>query len=591
MQPKIHKLQMAIVAIILAVSCGCSEAPKVDRPGFPLPEDVKIVDAEPGQYGGTFVIDWGEPLTFNFLVPGSYATSVAGSMLFDGLVTTDPFTLEVIPALAKSWEIAEDKRTYTFHLRRGLRFSDGEPLTADDVIFTFDCIFDERYPNRYAHQYTIDGKPLQYEKVDEYTVRFITPDIFSPFLINIGWADIWPEHILRPFYESGELLMAWSGETARLEPASIVGTGPFKIQKYSPGEHIVFQPNPHYWKADREGQRLPYIDNFVWQFVNNTNARKVNFFSGQSDSLEIGASDTGWLEENAGLHNYTIYDQGPSTGIGFFWFNLNPGLNPQGEPYVDPVKLKWFSDKRFRQAILYGFDRKGLAEGPFLGMAQPLHSIISPANTTWHNPNVRHYPYNPEKAKALLRAMGFALDDDGNLRDSDGNPVEFRLMVTKSDSPQAEALYSTLRKNLRALGIELTITFVDFGTLVKNVNNTFDYEFSMLGFTGGGDPSGGKAIYSSEGRLHTWHPQQEEPATPWEARIDEIMVEQERTFDKAKRQKLFFEMQEIFSEELPLLYTLTPNAFVGFANKWQNKRIPSPAVPAWWNIEELWEKQ
>lgn len=559
------------------------------RGEYPLPEDVEIIPYAPGQYGGTFVIDWDEPITFNFLVPNSYATNVIIGMLMGGLVTSDPETLEVLPALAKSWDISEDGRSYTFHLRRGIRFSDGEPLTADDVIFTFDCIYDERYPNRYGYQYQQGGKPFAYEKIDDYTVRFTTPDIFAPFMKNIGWAKILPEHVLRPAFEDGTLLKQWSAETARVDPSSIVGTGPFTIQAFIPGERIVLQPNPHYWKADKDGQRLPYINHFVWRFISEINTRNINFFSGQTDSLDpVGAANIVWLDQNADKWGYEIINQGPDTSIGFFWFNQHPGKNEAGELYMEPHKLAWFSDRNFRQAIMHALDREGLAEGPYLGQASPLHSVIAPGNKAWYNPDVPKYDYDPGKSRELLAQSGFTWNDQGRLMDKDGNEVEFILLVPQGGSPRLEAVLNTIRENMDDIGIKMTISFIDFGTLIRKTDNTFDYDAAMMGFTGGGDPSGGKSMYISSGQHHAWYPEQPEPATEWEARVDAIIEEQEKTLDETRRKELFNEMQVIYSEEVPLILLMNSNAFCGFKTKWQNRRIITAAAPPFWNIEELW---
>jgi peptide/nickel transport system substrate-binding protein len=130
---------------------------------------------------------------------------------------------------------------------------------------------------------------------------------------------------------------------------------------------------------------------------------------------------------------------------------------------------------------------------------------------------------------------------------------------------------------------------MDFGTMISKIDNTFEYEAALMGFTGGGDPSGGKAIYRSDGFLHVWNPRQPSPTTDWEKRVDEIMDLQEVEMNPTKRRELIFEMQNIFAEKLPLLYLITPMSYSGISNKWQNIKVP-PIGSIIWNIDELYQE-
>jgi peptide/nickel transport system substrate-binding protein len=206
-----------------------------------------------------------------------------------------------------------------------LRWSDGEPFTANDVIFTFDAIFDKRYPNRYSQQYTIAGQPLRYEKVDDHTLRFTTPEVYAPFLTDIGYASIMPRHKLITSFEDGTLQKRWTSQTAIDTPQEVVGTGPFRIFSYQAGERMVLAPNPHYWRADSIGQRLPYVDFLIAQFVPSPNTETVMFATGQTDASAVSVTDVAWVSEAAKTYDFTIYDRGPDSGISFLWFNQNPG--------------------------------------------------------------------------------------------------------------------------------------------------------------------------------------------------------------------------------------------------------------------------
>ena len=583
------KVKAPWLATLLLALIACSPPPEAQRPDHPLPEGVAVVEeAEPGRYGGLFVqAAHQEPKTFNPLVDADLYTSQAIGLLLAGLTDYHPIRQETVPALAESWEVSEDGLTWTLQLRQGVRWSDGAPFGADDVIFTFNAIFDQRYPNRYSQQYTIAGKPLEYQKLDDHTVRFTTAEVYAPFLNDIGFVRILPRHRLEEAFQQGRLQGIWTSQTAIDDPQAIVTTGPFVLASYQPGERMVMAPNPHYWKADRQGQRLPYIDFLITQFVPSPNTATVLFATGQSDVAEVPVTDIAWVAEAADTYGFTLHDQGPASGISFIWFNQNPGSDPAGKPYVVPHKLRWFTDVRFRRAVLMGLDRPGLVRAVYFGRARPLHTIISPANHKWHNPDTRRYPYDPAAARRLLQQAGFRYRPDGRLEDREGNPVAFELLASEGSQRTTE-IVTTFKENMKALGIEVTLNYLDFGAMIRKVSNTFDYEASMMGFSGGGDPSGGKAIYRSDGRLHVWHPTQKSPATDWEARVDEIMEAQERTLDEDRRIELIKEMQAIFSDQLPLLFLITPDAYAGIQNQWRNVQVP-PLGSLTWNIEQLWQ--
>jgi len=514
----------------------------------------------------------------------------------------DPFTGDVVPDLAESWEVSEDGLEYTLRLRE-INWSDGAPFTADDVIFSFSAIFARdpdgepnpetglkpfRYPSRYISQYTIGGEPIQFEKVDEHTVLFRMAEVYAPFLNDIGFVEIMPKHVLGEALEDGSLQNQWTIQTAINEPEKIVGTGPFRIRRFQPAERLILEPNPHYWRFDEAGQRLPYLDFMIFSFVKEANAQVVLFATGQIDAAGIPVTDLVWVEDRAEDFDYTVHDRGPDTGISFFWFNQNPGSRPDGRPFVEPHKLEWFTNRDFRRAIMHAFDRQGIIDGVFFGRAEKLHSVISPANTRWYNPDVAKYAYDPESALELLKEHGFVMEGD-RLFDAKGNPVEFDLLLYDG-SQRASAMATTMSENLRAIGIRMGISMADFGSVLRRIDNTYDYEMSYIGWTGGGDPSGGKALYLSSGTYHVWHPSQETPATEWEAKIDEVIRASDREMDPEARVELIKEMQAIFSEELPMIYTIVPNTYTGVKNHWRNVQIP-PVGSLLWNIDEIWTPQ
>ncbi len=603
----IKPLAATLCAAAIALLSSCSEPPQIERGKFPLPKGIETAECEPGQYGGVFVLAAAqEPKTFNPLMSTDAYSSQAISLMLSPLVTYDPIKEEVVPALAESWTISDGGKTYTFKLREGVRFSDGREITADDVVFTFDAIFEPqldesgnpkldkttkrpllKYPSRYAGQYTIGGEPIKYKKIGKYIVEFKTKKVYAPFLNDIGFIEILPKHKLQKAVDDGSLQQAWSTQTAINSPSEIVSSGPFMLFSYKPGERLVMQPNPHYWRADKKGNRLPYLDFLIYKFVADANTSTILFATGQCDAAEVGANDYAWVSRYAETYGFKIYERGPDSSISFVWFNQNPGKNEKGVPYIKPYKFKWFSNKKFRHAVMSAIDRDGLIKSVWFSRAQKLNSIISPANKKWHNPKTKKYVYSPENSRRLFLEAGFKYDSSGRLSDSSGNPVEFEFIVADG-SQNSTVMATTFVENMKAVGIDVRLKFLDFGTIISKIDNTFDYEAAMMGFTGGGDPSGGKAIYRSDGFLHVWNPRQKSPATEWEKRIDEIMDRQEIEMNPEARKRLIFEMQSIFSEELPLLYLVTPMSYSGISGEWRNVRIP-PLGSIIWNIDELYK--
>ena len=594
-----YSLLFALVLLSL-LNLGCERSISYERNDHPLPQGADISDCQVGHYGGIFILnETTQPTTFNPQVPNNLSTGMVLSRLLSGLVNFDPKTELFVPALAKSWTVSEDGLSYTFHLRKGLLWSDGQPFTAEDIIFTFDCILSEivdettgkkrpRYPSRYYQQFHINEMPIQYTLIDAHTVRFDLPKTYAPFLYDIGVA-ILPKHILGDAFDSGSFMKEWTTQTAIESPEKIVGLGPFKIFSYKPGERLVLEPNPHYWRADSAGQRLPYLDYLVIKFVSEANTAIAHFATGKSDASGVGAEDYEWVNKAADIYDFSISNRGPSSSVNFFWFNQNPESSEDGVPYVEPYKFAWFSDKRFRKGILHGFNREGIIDAILFGKGEPLHSIIAPAQGEWYNPNVSKYEYSTEKARGSFKSIGFKWNEKGQLFDGFGNKVTFNLLLVESAS--YDQIGVTFIENMKDLGIEVRLERADFATLLKRTDDTFNYDMTILGWGSSSaayDPSGSKALYLSSGKYHLWYPNQKSPATEWEARIDALIQLQEQTLDRKQRIAYMHEVQAILSDELPLLFGYTPYSYVGIKNKWKNVYIPR-AGSILWNIDEIWE--
>lgn len=563
-----------------------------------------------GEPGALFVETMeGDIATVNPLMSEDQSSSGVISRFIESLTTLDPETGEIIPRLARSWEISPDGLVFTFHLRRGLVWSDGHPFTADDVVFTWrDALYTKvidpatgrpeiedktgrpklKFPSRPAFAQLIEGQEVQVEAVDAHTVRFTLPQVYSPFLLFGGGLEILPRHILQRHAAAGTLLDAWSINTAIHRPHELVGMGAFLLESYQPGERIVFRRNPNYWRVDSAGRRLPYIERIVARIVGDSNASNVAFAQGLTDAEGIQADNVTWISRAAESRDFTVYDLGPSNTTSFVWFNLSPGSDSDGKPFVAPHKRRWFTDVRFRQAVSYGVNRQGIVDGVFAGRASPLRGYVSPKNKALFNPDIRRYPYDPARARALLAEAGFSLRGD-RLHDAEGHPVEFAMMTNNNNKLRTE-MATVFAENMAALGIRVELQFIDFNTIIRRTSESFNYEACLLGLGGGApDPYASKDILMSDGRLHFWNPSQPRPETEWEARIDELMRQIGRELDQEKRVAAFFEVQAIMAEQQPLVFLVTANSYVGLKNRWQNVK-PTPLGGVLWNLDALWAR-
>lgn len=614
MQSRYPQRKSLVLSIVVGVGvsfliAGCGKREVAQRPEpivQPVPKDAMVVDFPVGEYGANIIETVaGDIATVNPLVNESVAGSVVIGRILDSLVTLDPESGEVIPNLAKSWDISEDKLQYTFHLREGVSWSDGQPFTAEDVAFTWQTFFakkrdpdtgevltDEegrplyRYNSRSTFGQQINGQEPQVEVVDDYTIRFTTPEVYAPFLLFGGGEEILPKHILQQAYEDGTLMDQWNVETAINEPWKIVGLNMFVLEAYRPGERMVFARNPNYWKVNPDGERLPYVDRIITKIVQDGNSSNVAFAQGLTDFESIGPDNVAWVRRGEERFDYTVLDMGPSSTTNFIWFNLNPGKNSEGKPFVPAYKFEWFSDQRFRQAVSHGINREGIIGGVYFNRADILHGYVSPKRKFWYNDDIRKYPYQPETSRALFQEMGFEYRG-GQLFDAAGRRVEFSLITNSNNGLRVE-MATVFKENMSALGIEVELQFLDFNTIVNKISDSFDYEACMLGLGGGApDPYAGKDILMSGGRMHFWNPQQSEPSTEWEARIDELMREVGRHTDVDVRKEYFNEVQAIMAEQQPLIFLVSAKDYVGYRNRWQNVQ-PTPLGGVTWNTESLW---
>ncbi|MBC6476042.1 MAG: ABC transporter substrate-binding protein [Hormoscilla sp. GM102CHS1] len=546
----------------------------------------------------------GDPKTFNPALNQEFPNVFI--FTFEGLTRENGITGEIEPALAESWEISRDRKRVVFTLRKGLKWSDGQPLTADDVVFTYkEVVFNPDIPTDAKDPLRIGERrsfPTVRKLGDPRLVEFTLPEPFAPFLRATG-VSILPAHVLRKSVLSldGEgnpqFTSTWNTGTQLSE---IVVNGPYKIESYNPSERVIFTRNPYYWRQDAEGNQLPYIDRIVWQVVESTETQLLQFRSGtldiMGDSRPLRPEYFSLLKREEKRGKFTIKIGGSSSSTTFMAFNLNQAKNERGEPFVDPVKSRWFNSKEFRQAIAHALDRQRMVNNIFRGIGVRENSPVSVQSPYFLSPEagLKVYEYNLEKAQELLRSAGFQYDKQGLLLDAEGNQVRFTLL-TNAGNKIREAIGVQVKQDLGKIGIPVDFRPIAFSTLVSKLTNTRDWEAHIIGFTGGVEPHNGANLWTSSGGSHLFNqgPQPGETSiqawqvSDWEREIDRLFVKGARELDEQKRKKIYAEFQQLVQEQLPLIFLV--NEVTMMAVRDRVTGLKYSGLPSWglWNIYEV----
>ncbi len=595
-----NKVLVPIVAVsaLVGLLAGCGKNPSSSpaektAAHIPLPDPPLVAKCQPGVRGGRLMVaSFADPKTFNPITANESSSQDIYRFLFASLLGYDTPSQSVEPGLADWWTNSPDGKTWTFRLRKNLRWSDGAPLTADDVVFTWNVICNPKIDNVVRDSFIINGKTFTVTKVDDLTVKVVTPEVYAPFLENFGaGVPIIPKHILEAAVTNGTFTSAYGTDTPAKD---IVGSGPFIIQEYKPAQYTVLARNPYFFEVDSNGQRLPYLDNVVYSVVPDMNAVSLRMLTGESDADDFvmpydydrfkAAADKGvfkFVEPGIGLEN------------SFFWFNENTNVNPTtGKPHVDPAKLQWFRNVKFRQACSYAINRQAIINSVYSGRAIPAYGFVTPGNKKWYDPNIQKYPHDPAKALELLKEIGIEKrNGEDFLTDAEGHKIEFVLNTnTGNDARQKVALL--IQSDLQKLGMKVIFQPIEFNTLVNKIDVTYDYDCVLLGLGGGGtDPSSSMNVIKSSGFTHQWFPRQKKPSTPWEARLDYLMDAQMKTLDFNQRKKDFDEVQEILAREVPMIFTVTPYYYAAIKSNIGNLRPTALSYyRVTWNAEELYFK-
>ena len=528
-----------------------------------------------GKFGGVFTSSiLGEPKTFNPYNANDATSAEISEIMYDGLVQTNPVNGKVIPKLAKSFEVLKDNKTYIVHLRKGIKWSDGVEITADDVFFTYNTIIFQGYGDGSAKDVMkIDNQMPKVEKIDKYTIKFTTPKPFAPFLRNLS-ASIVPAHIFKQATDKGkEFFLTYQG--IDIKPKNLVTSGPFRLKEYIPSQRVVYEKNANYYMINKNNQKLPYIDKWVMQITGDTNNQTLKFESGAIDVLSINGSLLDRYRQLQKHGDFDIYNLGASTNTTFLVFNLNNRKNKEGKYYVSKTKQSWFQDRNFRSAIDWAINRDDLVLNIFSGLAAPLYSA-EPINSIFINEKVaKGHKRDLNYAKNLLKKSGFYYKNN-ILYDKNNNRVEFEIL-TNAGNTQREATGVSIKQDLEALGIKINFKAVEFNSMINRLVNLADYDCIIIALTSNiNEPNAGYNVWTPYGALHMFNKRtpndlkESDKILDFEKELETLFKKGALELNFKKRKQIYDKYQEIVAKENPMVYLYAPLNIIAIRKKVKN---------------------
>lgn len=541
-----------------------------------------------GNFGGELVISTiGEgPKTFNPCNTKDATSSAMAGIMYDGLLSTNPRTGDVEPLLAKGFNVKGNE--YTMYLRKGLKWTDGTPITVDDVLYTYwEVVFKGLGNTATRDAMMVNGKLPKLYRIDDYTVKFVTTQPFAPFLRQLTYPIV-PKHYFKPYSDKGESVFN-AFLSPNTPPKEIVSSGAFKLREYVAAQRVVFERNPNYYKINTKGENLPYLDKLVYLIVGDTNNEILKFEAKETDILSIRGANVARYKLKEPTSDYTVHNLGADTGTLFLVINLNNRKNNEGKWNVTPIKQGWFRNKAFREAIDYAIDRNSMVQNIAQGVAVPLYTAES-LNSIYLNKNIKGHRQNIQKAKELLLNSGFKLDNN-LLYDNKGNKVEFDL-YTNAGALERESIGVMIKQDLEELGMKVNFKPVEFNSLVNKLSNTNDWDMAIMGLTGSPlEPHDGKNVWQSYGPLHLFNQRPQgykiDDRLPWERELDYIFEKGALKLSFKERKPLYDRYQEIIYNEKPIIYLYSPTRITAIRKKFKNI-YPSTLSGLIYNLDEIY---
>ncbi len=438
------------------------------------------------------------------------ASGDINNYIYNGLVKYDK-NINLIGDLAEKWDISDDNLRIRFYLRKNVKWQDGTPFTAKDVEFTYRLIIDPKTPTAYATDFL---RVKEFRVLDPYTVDITYEKPYAPALGSWGQA-MHPAHLLE-------------GKDVNQSPLrrNPIGTGPYKFAEWKTGERIVVDSYHDYF----EGR--PYIDRVMTRVIPDPATMFLELKAGRLDWMGLSPlqykrqTDTPWFKENFVRYKYLAF------GYTYLGYNLKD----------------WkFQDKKVRQALTTAIDRDSIVQGVLLGLGQPAYTPYKP-DTFWYNPNVRKFPYDPQKAKEMLAEAGWKDTDGDGILHKDGKPFEFTIITNQGNELRKNAA-TIIQRDLKRVGIRVKIRVLEWAAFLKNFINKRNFEACLLGWQTGPEPNQ-IDIWNSEKTGET----QLNFITYQNPKVDKLLDEGASTYNRDERKKYYDEFQAIIAEDQPYTF-------------------------------------
>ena len=526
----------------------------------PFVEDSLLTpDPNPKMGGTLYLALTGSPQSFNFYgTLDNNAYTVVGQML-TGLVEAHPVTSAIRPALAESWDVSENNKEVTFHLR-DVKWSDGVPLTADDVIFTFKYfIMNPVARGNSVDRFTIEAQPIEWVKVDDRTVKAILPAPYAAFFTVLSHAYIYPSHAFEDKIDKDRPDSVNDLWLTNTPPSEIPANGPFVLSEYIIDQKVVMTKNPNYWKVDSHGNKLPYVDKVEYVIVSDAQVRLAKFMAGELDYMAVSGNDFPILKERelAGgpFRVFLAEPTQPTPSPIHIAFNFD---------VEDPKLREVFRTTEFRQAMEYALDRERIIDEVYNGLAVLGGVPVLPSNKAFYNPKIEEIrrPFNPAEAARLLDELGFKDVNGDSLREyPDGSKFEFVLTLQSAPQEYQDIAY-IYSQDLLSIGIKVNLQILD-SSLTGQMFGAGSFEVGIRAFGNQPDPQLRKAIWQPGTQLYYWHRTTRDPETnlpifenmlDWEKRVYDLFEKGQVAMDPVERKSYYDEWQEIYAEYLPVIF-------------------------------------
>lgn len=556
-----------LIAVVVSLVVPASAADKQVR-GY---EKLGIVA---GKAGGQLTMVLGDsPKSFFYYGVIDGNLGVLANHIFDGLLEHNYVTYDLEPALAEKWTVSKDGRVYTFNLRRDVKWHDGRPVTADDVVFTFDqMVANPEARAGDADAFMVGGQRAKFEKVDAHTVRLVLAKA-APAIIYYMRYPIMPKHKLLPYSAEGgakpaDINNAWP---TNVDPHEVIGTGPFRLESYVPGQKVTLVRNPNYWKKDANGARLPYLNRLELLIIRDPEQALAQFLAGNVGQLNVAGAQVPTLksrQQAGGQFNVVSFRAlfGSPPHLAFNFDAKNPEL------------AKLFSDVRWRQAIQMALNRQRIIEDVYNGLAELPGHGVAPISSWYFDTKKLLGKFDLQAASRALEEMGLRMGPDGVRLLPSGRPVEFTLTYA-TDSAVYPPVVTIFQNDLKQIGVRVNLQGVLFSSLVPAALSG-NYEALILAWGDQPDPDQRKPIWQPGGALYYLH-RATQPAKPggeanfaamqpWEREVYDIWETAGTTVSRPQRKALYDRWQMLFAQNLPVIMIAKPFAVGAVQNKYAN---------------------